>query len=130
MPATLDLRFPQSESHGIRTFTVSRQTAGGQPRQSRDIGVFTNWPKLDLFSWVFTNLSSKQRNSLEVFICENAGQSVTIDDQTGDRWVGIIIGEPSFQQTRPGVNSDGSDCDTDEDGSIWNASFDFQGIPE
>jgi hypothetical protein len=130
MPATLDLRFPSVEDHGIQTFTVSRRSAGGQPRQSRDVGAFTGWPRLDIFDWTFQNLSGKQRAELETFICENVGQSVTIDDHTGDRWVGIIIGEPTFQQTRPGVNADGSDCDTDEDGSTWDISFEFQGVHE
>lgn len=130
MPATLDLKIPSAETHGVQTFTVNQTTAGGQPRQSRDVGAFTKWPILDLFDWSFQNLTSKQRADLEIFICENAGQTVIIDDHTGDRWVGLIIGEPTFQQTRPGVNADGSDCDTDDDGSIWDVSFRFQGVHE
>jgi len=130
MPATLDLKVPSNEDHGIQTFTVNQRTAGGQPRQSRDVGVATKWPILDIFDWTFSNLSKKQMTDLETFICDNAGQTVIIDDHTGDRWVGIIVGEPEFQQTRPAVNTDGSDCDTDEDGSTWETSFEFQGVHE
>jgi hypothetical protein len=130
MPATLDLKVPSSEDHSIQTFTVSRRSAGGQPRQSRDVGASTKWPILNLFDWTFSNISSKQRDDLETFICDNVGQTVVIDDHTGDRWVGIIVGEPTFQQTRPAVNDDGSDCKVDEDGSTWDVSFEFEGVHE
>lgn len=126
MPATLTLTSPDSETHAILTQSKTRRTAGLQLREVKPV----TWELLDGFAWVFRGLSESQRDDFIIFVCDNAGQTIIVDDHKGDRWVGIITSNPTIQQTHRTPNADGSDCKTGDDGSLWEVSFEFQGVHE
>lgn len=126
MPATLTLKSPDSESHVVDTKAISRRTTGQQLLQVKA----PTWERLDEFNWAFRGLSQKQKEDFVTFVCDNAGLTIIADDHKGDRWIGIIVSNPVIQQTSRAVNPDGSDCDTDDDGSLWEVQFQFQGVRE
>ncbi len=60
------------------------------------------------------------------FFCNNAGKTVTIQEDDDHSWEGIVISEIDIEQTHRNIPYTSQGCDPGETGG-YNLSFSFEG---
>jgi len=117
--AELDLNTPiYGSTYSLDTRTLTRETAGGRPIQVRP----STWNNVETHRFIFNALTKSQSDSLREFACVNAGKDVTITDEFGNAWLGVIESEIKIQQIARRVITDA--CD---DPPVYDAEFSFEG---
>jgi hypothetical protein len=120
MPVTL--RSPTFGSvYSIDTFTQTRRTAGGTTVQVRP----SSWPAAaERHRWAFEGLSKAMIDGFLAWAETNAGLTVTLNDEHGDEWEGIII-SPLIEYQQTHRNTATGTCPNN---SLWRMSFEFEGV--
>ncbi len=94
----------------IDTKVKSDFAAGGALVQVHD----SQWPLLQSFSMLFADMDTVEKDSLENFLINTAGEEITMQDFEQRDWKGVFITDPlEFTITGPGCR--------------WTITLDFEG---